>query len=1172
MIRRSVVAALIFAASTARAGITVSNSSFEEGLKTPAGWTLEGRGGAWLRGDAATGRRAVAVSGTGVTESAWLSAPVSIEPSKLYEVRFRARRVAGGGGGTPVTGPAFCNRDVAIASTVWTGYESVFATPPAMTPADRRLHFGQWRMNGAVAYDDIRVVPAEPVYVRSGAFVLGEGESLSGTRYAFTAPFDTPGRNSSRPLAGWRARFNTNRWVLGAGDEVVYRHAVGDRLQTGAVADVAVTYYEGGELAVEASRDGATWQELGVIAGKSRHAFPVPASLLPAAEIWIRLRVRTGAERGPGADPGSLQVGAYGYRSVLAGPPVTLTGRTAFVAVTGTDPRLSVSFDSLGDQVPNGNDVIKCTVTNLTAKPLAVRAEARTVRDGRAQPEATFGNTLQPGPNVRTYPYPVPGPGDYTITLKYGPGYTYEAETRFRVPDLYEERFGELLPDSMPGVGLWWASAGWKVNETRGLPGGQGGAVRISAARNETEAAQIVIRPELAVTNLRVEAGPLRRAPGADGPGMIPAANVEILRVAYVPVEEPTDARGFRGRWPDPLPPFTAPVNLEAGRNYPVWVRVRVPKDVVPGVFTGTIRFSSDAWHASATLLVEVYDFALPDRMTLTTAFGFDARTVFRYQKLEREADRRSVLDRYYADFAAHHVSPYAYGTAPLDPIRTEWPGAGAWTGGRRDQEVKFAGRSSLLVEDDSPTSQPSATYRTSLPIPKKGLRLAFQYRTKTPGQAFLVSLSHDDASGEWMPGRNLDISLTGTGEWQSFDRTITAFPAGAKSVRLALYASLWQDDGSPQGAVWYDQLSFRDAGNGKELAPGGDFEPLEPAALAPVIDWSAWDREMGRQFAAYHWNSFSFDVPGLGGGSFQSRTEPSLLGYSEGTTEYQTAMRNWCAAAEAHLREKGWLKDAFVYWFDEPEPRDYAFVSNGFRKLREYMPGIRRMLTEQPEPALLGGPNVWCPVLDAYDRPAMHARQTLGETLWWYICTGPKEPYVGEFIDRGSPDLRIWCWQTWQENVSGILIWATDYWTSPLAYPDGNAPQNPYVDAMSWTNGAGSPGTRDPWGNGDGRFLYPPEAAADGHPAGPVLAGPVDSIRWEHLRDGIEDYEYLAILKRLIDAKGFQPGLRKGYDAYLEVPAALSRNLTSYAHDPTPLERRRDEVARMIEQLGKLP
>ncbi|MDX1777137.1 MAG: hypothetical protein R3297_11190, partial [Desulfobulbales bacterium] len=49
--------------------------------------------------------------------------------------------------------------------------------------------------------------------------------------------------------------------------------------------------------------------------------------------------------------------------------------------------------------------------------------------------------------------------------------------------------------------------------------------------------------------------------------------------------------------------------------------------------------------------------------------------------------------------------------------------------------------------------------------------------------------------------------------------------------------------------------------------------------------------------------------------------------------------------------------------------------------------------------------------------------------------------------------------------------------------------PQNPYADPMGWTSGFSTPkGAKRPWGNGDGRFIYPPESTADAHPKEPVL------------------------------------------------------------------------------------
>jgi hypothetical protein len=338
------------------------------------------------------------------------------------------------------------------------------------------------------------------------------------------------------------------------------------------------------------------------------------------------------------------------------------------------------------------------------------------------------------------------------------------------------------------------------------------------------------------------------------------------------------------------------------------------------------------------------------------------------------------------------------------------------------------------------------------------------------------------------------------------------------------------------------------------------------PDQLQVQFDWTAWDAALERAFDHFGFNSINLPHPGLGSGTFHSRTEPELLGYGEESPVYQALFRSYYSQLEAHLAEKGWLDEAYIYWFDEPDPKDYEFVTNGFRKLKETAPGIRRMLTEQVEPELVGGPNLWCPILDAFDPAAAAVRQAQGEQFWWYVCTGPKAPYLGLFIDRPATDLRAWLWLTHKHNIEGVLVWAINYWTSSAAYPD--RPQNPYEDPMGWVSGYSTrAGVRLPWGNGDGRFIYPPEAAADGDPAGPVLEGPVDSIRWEMLRDGIEDYEYFALLKRLISEKGasLSPEEKARYEALLLVPEEVAVDTTHYSDDPAPMLRHRDDLARAI-------
>ena len=127
----------------------------------------------------------------------------------------------------------------------------------------------------------------------------------------------------------------------------------------------------------------------------------------------------------------------------------------------------------------------------------------------------------------------------------------------------------------------------------------------------------------------------------------------------------------------------------------------------------------------------------------------------------------------------------------------------------------------------------------------------------------------------------------------------------------------------------------------------------------------------------------------------------------------------------------------------------------------------------------------------------------------------------------------------------------------------------------MGWRTGYSTPkGEKRPWGNGDGRFIYPPLAAADARPAAPVLAGPVDSIRWEMLRDGIEDYEYLAMLERLLEAKAdrLPRTKRNQYKKLLEVPADITADMTTFTKDPAPIQAHRDRLAKAITALSQLP
>jgi len=165
--------------------------------------------------------------------------------------------------------------------------------------------------------------------------------------------------------------------------------------------------------------------------------------------------------------------------------------------------------------------------------------------------------------------------------------------------------------------------------------------LRIQSARNETEAAQLVLCPSETLQGLTVTPSALTGPSGA----VIPANQMDVLRVRYVNITQPTDSTGVAAPWPDPLPPIREPLDLEAGRNHPLWLRVHVPRDVPGGVYTGVLRLTAEGYEAQVPMEVTVFDFTLPDRMTCTTAFGFNPGLAFRYHRATTPEPSKNLRD-----------------------------------------------------------------------------------------------------------------------------------------------------------------------------------------------------------------------------------------------------------------------------------------------------------------------------------------------------------------------------------------------------------------------------------------------------------------------------------------------------------------------------------------------
>jgi hypothetical protein len=114
--------------------------------------------------------------------------------------------------------------------------------------------------------------------------------------------------------------------------------------------------------------------------------------------------------------------------------------------------------------------------------------------------------------------------------------------------------------------------------------------------------------------------------------------------------------------------------------------------------------------------------------------------------------------------------------------------------------------------------------------------------------------------------------------------------------------------------------------------------------------------------------------------------------------------------------------------------------------------------------------------------------------------------------------------------------------------------------------------GKKQSWGNGDGRYLYPPRVDPN-KPQDPIIAPAISSIRWENLRDGMEDYEYFYMLKQQVErVRGkANAAMVSEAEGLLVVPTNISENTVKFTTDPRPMMEHRRKMARMIEKLGKV-
>lgn len=337
-----------------------------------------------------------------------------------------------------------------------------------------------------------------------------------------------------------------------------------------------------------------------------------------------------------------------------------------------------------------------------------------------------------------------------------------------------------------------------------------------------------------------------------------------------------------------------------------------------------------------------------------------------------------------------------------------------------------------------------------------------------------------------------------------------------------------------PTSVAWPAGLNYTggieyDCASGKFLSKANDYD---------------FSRLGPKYIAGEGWNGEGF--PSFEVMQFENNSTPrpqTFCGVDRGSDHFGTAQYNaeWSKllkAIDAYLVERGWQGKGYYYVQNEPQgPADYDVAAHLASLSKTAAPNLRIAISEEPKPEIVDNArangksyDLWWADLSAFKADYAKTRQAKGEDVWWYFLYGDQPPYFNPIaIDHSGVESRVAFFAAYKYRIKGFAYYSVTKWG-----------KDPYSDPRP-------EGTKM---NGDGFLLYPPKNGEL-----------VSSIRWELLRDGAEDFEYL--LKLAGGTLPKTPDEATGCDASASSAAS---SLTAWTHDASALLHLRNQLGLRIE------
>jgi beta-glucanase (GH16 family) len=342
-------------------------------------------------------------------------------------------------------------------------------------------------------------------------------------------------------------------------------------------------------------------------------------------------------------------------------------------------------------------------------------------------------------------------------------------------------------------------------------------AIRLTAARGETEAAQIVVRVRgSCLDSVGAAPSPLR-----DRRGRTLSANAARADwVGYVHLtrnSDSTPAAELAGRapgdFPDPLLEDSV-ITVCPDSSQPALVRVTVPRTAAPGPYQGAVVVRAGATVLrSVPLAVDVLPVTLPSRPALRMTNWFSAAAIAAQHHVPEWSDAHWTLLRAYADdMRAHGQTMFQ---TDLDLVQASKPPAGSFQFdyGRFDRWVQLftsAGLRDIELMHLGRRTEPWAWTNPFEPSLRRASIVGTTDSIDVPLEVFLGALQRHLVARGWIDRAVLHIAdepiLENVASWRALSRR-----AHAAAPRLRRIEAIQVPDVGRDLEVWVVEESYLD-------------------------------------------------------------------------------------------------------------------------------------------------------------------------------------------------------------------------------------------------------------------------------------------------------------------------------------------------------------------------